>query len=76
MKNCVTDEALLFKQIGQELINMVATYVDDVLNEINEQYGDINKATEKKFQCEKREYDNFQNVGVENETNNDEFAVQ
>lgn len=51
MESCVSEPALLFKHLGQELSGMCGTYVDDTLQAGNDGYSHLCLETEKCFNC-------------------------
>ena len=75
MESAISDAALFYKKLGEELIGTCATYVDDSLHAGNEKYQEITKITEEKFKCKNREYDDLQFSGLEIETKNNEFCA-
>lgn len=68
MSSCISDSALFYKLLGQELIGMSATCMDDTLHIGNEKYFDFCYKTEKTFTCEEREWNKLQFAGVQIET--------
>lgn len=55
MNTCISDASFFYKEIGETLIGMCATYVDDTLQASNNEYSKLCDITEKKFNCKTRE---------------------
>ena len=68
MKSTFRDEALFYKTMKNTLSGLCATYVDDILQAGNDEFSDLVKNTEEKFQCKSRDYGNVQFPGIEIET--------
>lgn len=65
MDHCVNDPVFFYKNLGEELIGLCGTYVDDTLHAGTNEYLKLCEETEKRFKCKPRDYDNFQFSGME-----------
>ena len=74
MKKTLGDGALFYKMMENSLSGLCATYVDDIVQAGNDEFSDLVKKTEEKFQCKGRNYDN-EFAGIEIETNDNGFHV-
>ena len=75
MKSTLRDEAVFYKMMKNSLAGLCATYVDDILQAGNEEFSQLMKKTEEKFQCKSRDYDNVQFAGIEVESKDNGFDV-
>lgn len=60
MKPCIRDSAVYFKQNGNKLIGLCATYVDNTLHAGNKKYSKLSKQRETEFTCKIGAWDNLQ----------------
>lgn len=75
IETCPSDLALFYKKLGQELIRLGDSEVEDILHAGNGAYGDVCCNAEKKFNCESKEWDNTQVTGLQMETDDAGCAI-
>lgn len=75
MKQCISDAEVFDKLLGQLIIGISSTYVDDPLHVENDKYLDLCKTTDTMFICKDIEWGKLQFAGVENETKRKQFAI-
>lgn len=64
MKETVADYSFFFKKARGKLLGLMGTYVDDTITSGSETFEKETELTSKKFECKKKEYDNFRFAGI------------
>lgn len=76
MTPCISDPSMYLKHENDSLIGMTGNYVDDELNSGTPKFEKLTEGTMRKFECKKREYDNFGFFGTRIHTvRKDEFLL-
>ena len=75
MDHCVNNPAFFYKKLGEELVRLCGTYVDDTLHAGTDEYLKLCDQTEKRFNCKPRDYDNFKFSGIEINTEDNGMVI-